>query len=87
MKSDEDILIFTFDSSPVGYFETNEYPTKDGDYQYMAFRGYGHYEMQMKLKESGKARCYFEVGEKKVGFDVVKSNKGFLTLTNFIYEN
>ena len=87
MKSDEDILIFTFDNSPVGYFETDEYPMMDGDYQYMAFRGYGHYEMQMKLKELGKARCYFNVNEKNIGFDVVKSNKGVLTLTNLIHDD
>jgi hypothetical protein len=87
MKPEEDLLIFMFDDSPVGYFETSEYPTKDGDYQYMAFRGHGHYEMQLKLRESGKAHCYFDVDEKRIEFDVVKSNKSFLTLTNFIYQD
>lgn len=86
MKSNDEVLIFTYDDSPVGYFETETYPTKDGSYQYMAFRGYGHYEMQMKLKSSGKARCHYEIDKKKVGFDVVNSNKGILTLTNFLYE-
>lgn len=72
-----------FDDLPVGYFETSEYPMDNGEYKYMAFRGFGHYEMQMKLKELGKACCFYKSDEQVVWFGVLSSNQGYLTLTNF----
>jgi hypothetical protein len=74
---------FFFDDSPVGYFMRLKYPTKDGDYRYEAFRGYGHYEMQQRLKESGSDVCYYDVKNKRVFFTVRKSAQGVLTLSNF----
>lgn len=40
---------FYFNGMVVGYFEQADYPTTDGQYSYIPYRGPGHYEMQTSL--------------------------------------
>jgi hypothetical protein len=87
MNFDECCFLFMYDDSTVGCFEESEYPAKSGEFKYSAFRGYGHYEMQMKLKESGNALCYYDLDKERVWFEVVNSNKGIVKLTNFRQKN
>lgn len=69
---------------PVGYFEEPEFPNIDGSYRYMPFRGQGHYQLQVALREQGKARCSYESGDKRVEFNVRSCPQyGVLELTDF----
>ncbi|HJY28603.1 MAG TPA: hypothetical protein VJ306_11290 [Pyrinomonadaceae bacterium] len=77
-------LELNFNGMPVGYFEETEYPRKAGRYRYMPYRGPGHYQMQTETRESGRARCYYNIASERVFFDVLAcAEYGFLELRNF----
>lgn len=75
---------FYFDGMAVGYFRQKDYPTSDGNYRYMPYRGPGHYEMQTTLEREGEARCSYDAGGQHVTFVVRKSPEhDVLVLTGF----
>ena len=77
-------LEFKFNGMPVGYFEESEYPRNDGRYRYMPYRGLGHYQMGIELREKGRARCNYTVGSEEVSFAVLDCPEyGFLKLGEF----
>ena len=76
-------LEFMFDGLPVGVFMEPEYPTGNGRYRYMPYRGPGHLRMQTTLDTAGEAPCYYEVGIDRVCFTVVGATSGALDLTGF----
>lgn len=63
-------LEFMFDGDMAGIFEGREYPRLDGRCLYVPYRGVGHYRMQEALRLSGSARCYYDVDDSRVFFDV-----------------
>lgn len=75
---------FYFDGMEVGYFEQDDYPTTDGKYRYMPYRGRGHYEMQTSLERGDEARCSYDAGGQHVTFVVRKCPEhGVLVLSDF----
>lgn len=77
-------LIFYFARMPVGRFERGVYPTSDGQYRYMPFRGPGHYEMQTSLERGDEVRCSYNVGGQHVTFAVRECPEyGALVLADF----
>ena len=50
-------LVFFCHGLEVGYF-IDHYPTIPGSYEYMAYRGPGHYELQLVIEAHGQAPCY-----------------------------
>ena len=77
-------LIFYFARMPVGHFERGVYPTIDGQYRYMPFRGPGHYEMQTSLERGDEVRCSYDAGGQQVTFAVRECPEyGALVLADF----
>ena len=50
-------LEFIYEGKPVGYFEESECPTVSGRYRYMPYRGIGHYELGLALRDGKHPRC------------------------------
>ena len=50
-------LEFTYDGKPVGYFEEPECPRVSGRYRYVPYRGPGHYELQLAVRDGKTPRC------------------------------
>ncbi len=81
---DLDSLEFMFEGMPVGYFEESEYPRQSGRYRYMPYRGPGHYQMGLEMREKGSARCHFNVGLEQISFTVSDCPEyGILELEDF----
>ena len=84
----EDNLSFMVEAMAVGYFIDAEYPRQSGRYRYMPYRGPGHYQMQLELRERGSARCYYDIGTKRVSFTVIDCPAyGLLELADFETED
>lgn len=62
---------FFFEDAVVGYFE-NELPSAPGRFEYIPYRGYGHYRLGQAL-ESGPQRCYYIVEGEKRYFTVLSA--------------
>ena len=54
----------------VGYFE-DQLPSSPGLYQYMPFRGPGHFHLEQALASRGPQRCYYLV-EGKAHYFIVE---------------
>jgi ribosomal protein S27AE len=81
---ENDNLEFMFEGMPVGFFQESTFPSSDGIYHYMPYRGPGHYKMGLKLKESGEAQCSYEVDADRVVFTVRSCPEyGVLDLVKF----
>ena len=78
-------LTFYFDGMAVGRFKQDDYPTTDGPYHYMPYRGSGHYEMQTSLERGDEVRCSYDAaGGQHVTFAVRESPEyGVLVLADF----
>lgn len=78
-------LEFLFEGMPAGIFQCSQYPTDNGRYPYMPYRGPGHLLMGEALKKHGRARCYYEAGNgERVYFNVVSCPEyGVLELAGF----
>ena len=77
-------LEFMFEGMPVGYFQEPEFPSTDGSYHYMPYRGPGHYRMGISLGETGKARCTYDSVRERVLFTVRSCPEyGVLELVEF----
>ena len=77
-------LDFTLNGLAVGYFLGAEYPRQDGRYRYMPYRGPGHYQLGVALREGHVARCHFETNEARVSFAVLSCPEyGVLELRDF----
>ena len=77
-------LEFEFNGMPVGYFEEESYPTSDGIFKYMPYRGPGHYEMGEELRKGKNAHCSYKSGRTTITFSVVKHIEyGTLELSHF----
>ncbi len=61
---------FLFEGMPVGLFKAGAVAVRDGSYAYVPFRGPGNYKMQLRLKESGSALCYYIAGKQRIFFTV-----------------
>lgn len=70
MKNPFISLDFFFQNQEVGFFETLSFPSKDGGYSYMPYRGLGHHEMQQAFIQKGFADCYYINGNHRVSFRV-----------------
>jgi hypothetical protein len=81
---DNDMAGLMFKGMRVGFFLEAEKPRHNGRYRYMPYRGPGHYQMQMQRREKGSARCYYDVGSKRVSFTVADCPEyGILVLVDF----
>ena len=77
-------LAFMFEDMPVGVFQEPEFPSRDGSYHYMPFRGPGHYLMGKRLHEAGSAQCSYIADGMRVLFSVRSCPKyGVLDLEKF----
>ena len=77
-------LEFFFEGNAVGLFANFKYPTKNGEYQYEPYRGFGHLEMWKSIKEKGIAECFYINKDEKVFFNAEDSGKyGKLILSEF----
>jgi hypothetical protein len=77
-------LEFMFEDMPVGYFQESEFPATDGSYHYMPYRGPGHYRLGLRLQETGRAQCCYDVGSERVLFVVRRCPEyGVLELIEF----
>jgi hypothetical protein len=77
-------LTFYFERMPVGRFVQSDYPTTDGQYRYMPYRGPGHYEMQTSLRRGDEVRCAYDAGGQHVTFAVRECPEyGALVLGDF----
>jgi hypothetical protein len=75
---------FMLNGQPVGYFLEPEYPRHDGHYRYMPYRGFGHYELQIALRDGRRVRCYFDNDNSRVSFAVRDCpEQGVLDLCEF----
>jgi hypothetical protein len=75
---------FNFGTLPVGYFK-DEVPTAEGRVRYEPYRGPGHYQMGIALREGKHPRCSYEAGGSIVNFDVIgRPEFGVLELGNFL---
>ena len=75
---------FFFGRHAVGYFEDHDYPSKDGEYRYMPYRGKGHYDMGEAFRATGRADCWYVLSEERVAFAVVaRPEYGLLRLSGF----
>jgi hypothetical protein len=75
---------FYFDGMAVGHFEQDDYPTTDGQYRYMPYRGPGHYEMQTSLERGDEVRCSYKTRGQHVTFVVRECPEhGALVLADF----
>jgi hypothetical protein len=61
---------FFLDGMPVGYFDGQDFPSCPGSYQYMPYRGGGHYRMQLQLSAGESPRCTYDCGNTRVSFIV-----------------
>jgi len=68
------LLEFMFQGYEVGYLEQVDFPAKDGEYEYEAYRGPGHYDLQVALKKDSLAECYYDEGDERVFFTVEKTS-------------
>lgn len=75
---------FHFGEMAVGLLQ--RVPAAPGRYRYMAYRGPGHYDMQMALKADGVARCRcLSAKGQRIEFDVVEcSAAGELSIKNIL---
>jgi len=77
-------VTFYLDNLPVGYFLDDCTPEVDGNYKYMPFRGPGHYNLGLQLRNSRTPRCHYVANEKRVEFSVrTYVEYGVLCLSNF----
>jgi hypothetical protein len=73
-----------YGSMPVGVFIGANPPSVDGVYEYMPYRGFGHFEMWQEIERSGFARCAYSNGEQEVAFNVQDAGTyGVLKLSSF----
>lgn len=80
-------LEFFFERNSVGLFEEFKYPTKDGEYSYQPYRGFGHLKMWQTIKEKGSAVSYYINKNEKISFKVKNAGKhGKLLLSEFSSE-
>jgi hypothetical protein len=68
MAQDSEYLEFFFEELVVGYFEVRP-PSSPGQYQYMPYRGEGHFRL-MKSLTSGPQRCHYVLNGEKHYFVV-----------------
>lgn len=77
-------LEFFFGNNAVGYFEHEAFPTADGNYQYVPYRGPGHFEMREALRATGAADCWYALDGVRVTFTVAACPEyGVLRLSDF----
>ena len=63
-------LEFMFNGLEVGYFIEDQYPMRNGEYEYEAYRGPGHYELVTTLRVKQVAECYYDEGSERIFFTV-----------------
>lgn len=74
---------FLFEGMEVGCFE-DEMPRAAGRFRYMPYRGSGHHEMQMQRRAGNSPRCYYDVDDVRVSFNVCDCPEyGVLELCDF----
>ena len=61
---------FFFEGKEVGLIDTTALRARPGKYSYEPYRGIGHYDFSMALRQSGSVECYCESGKKAVVFTV-----------------
>jgi hypothetical protein len=61
---------FLFEGQAVGVFKDGIAPTAEGNYAYVPYRGLGHHNMQVQLKQTGAARCAYVANNKRISFTV-----------------
>ena len=75
---------FSYEGSPVGYFESSVAPQAPGRYRYMPFRGVGHYQMATALAKGIHPRCTVTESNRTRSFIVVSQPEtGILELAEF----
>jgi len=75
---------FFFNNLAVGYFTAEKYPTTAGRFEYMPYRGPGHYQMQEEIEAQGCCQCYYQHNGKIIQFVVLNYPKyGVLDLAEF----
>ena len=62
---------FRYRGRPVGYWTSNMKPIVAGEYGYVPFRGVGHLQLQLTLKEGRTARVTCNYGGSDTEIDVV----------------
>jgi hypothetical protein len=62
---------FHCEGHAVGYFLMDEFPEQDGKYEYMPYRGMGHYALAKALESGQRAECYFDKAGHRYRFSVV----------------
>lgn len=70
-----------FEQAVVGYFQ-NELPSEPGRFEYMPYRGHGHYRLGEALK-AGPQRCYYIVEGEKRYFTVLSVANHRLQISHF----
>ncbi|MBO9715152.1 hypothetical protein [Sphingomonas sp.] len=72
-----------FEDLPVGALKA-PLPRADGRAAYMPFRGSGHYQLGVALREGRTPRCFYEEDGPRVTFDVLDIPEyGVLLVGNF----
>lgn len=75
--SENDQVVFFFKEQDVGYFlDPNNLPFTPGRYEYVPFRGPGHYYLGVALEKDGVQECQFASGERLIRFTVLGINSG-----------
>ena len=72
MSTKKDHRTFYYKGDPVGCFTSEEMPQVPGTYEYVPYRGPGHYRLGTALTKDGPQQCHFEVRDKKCSFTVVR---------------
>jgi hypothetical protein len=84
MTPEQQHRTFFFEGNPVGYFVAETLPYTPGQYQYMPYRGPGHYKLGIALQSAGPQQCYYIVEGKKRQFKVLGwDSYGLLNLSDF----
>ncbi|MBW3636143.1 MAG: hypothetical protein KY445_06705 [Armatimonadetes bacterium] len=81
---EEDKLAFYIDGTFAATFVGEAFPSEDGRYRYMPYRGPGHYDLVTTMTAFGFARCFYEDGADVVHFTARPDTEyGFLNLSEF----
>jgi len=84
MTPEQQRRTFFFEGHPVGYFVADMLPIEPGRYQYVPYRGSGHYKLGVALGSGGPQVCYYLVEGKKQQFKVLGNvSYGLLELGDF----
>lgn len=84
MTPEQERRTFFFQGNPVGYFTSDTLPSAPGRYQYIPYRGPGHYKLGVALGSAGPQLCYDVVEGKKRQFKVLGLiSYGVLELSDF----